>query len=445
MFCKGCGKLIDSAKKRCPHCGRDVDALSGGTGFWDLVVENEEVTGRIPKEQRAPERASDTGEPTVKISSAPIVADNLNGLEATIPARSLPSIDAVDDGKSPSAMTRNQDELRTDPNSREHLRESDDWAENAAPRNFDTQRRASPVLLAGIAVAVLAIVLAVVAFALPRCSGPADPGGNRASESAAAVSNGEPKSDDGQSSEVASDAAAGTYSGRTEDAKSAGIGLEGSRDGGEPGRYPGSDSINATDRNANQDAPGLNNAGDSWVVICKPQNLDGGPYLVKAIHVQKGKQVVVGDDLFTISKDKDEETIRAEHAGVVSEILVEVGENVDVGDKLAQIESGVNRSQVFGNGNSGNSNEAAGASTTISTEESADGSAPDSSPVNTQETVGNQNQNGLGESTSYGDGSYNNGEGGSEDGDGGYDDSADYNYNPDGSLNDDYDSEADYQ
>ena len=58
MFCKGCGKLIDSANKHCPHCGRDVDALSGGTGFWDLVVDSEEATRRIPAEQLAPQQES---------------------------------------------------------------------------------------------------------------------------------------------------------------------------------------------------------------------------------------------------------------------------------------------------------------------------------------------------------------------------------------------------
>lgn len=37
MFCKGCGKAIDSAERICPYCGRRADALSGGTGFWDLI------------------------------------------------------------------------------------------------------------------------------------------------------------------------------------------------------------------------------------------------------------------------------------------------------------------------------------------------------------------------------------------------------------------------
>lgn len=39
MFCKGCGKSIDTAFGACPHCGRPADALSGGTGFWDLLDE----------------------------------------------------------------------------------------------------------------------------------------------------------------------------------------------------------------------------------------------------------------------------------------------------------------------------------------------------------------------------------------------------------------------
>ena len=445
MFCKGCGKLIDSANKHCPHCGRDVDALSGGTGFWDLVVDSEEATRRIPAEQLAPARTSDPGEPTMRISSPPIVADNLNGSETTIPNRLGSGADAGDGGNLPSVMAGNKGELQIDSNSRERSRENADWAESAVPRNFDTQRRASPVLLAGIAVAVVAIVLVVVAFVLPRCSGPADLGGSQASEPATVVSSGEPQSDGGQSPEVASDTAIDANSG-TEDGNSAGAGLEDGRDGGEPGSYPGFDGANAADRNTNQDASGLNNARVfRYDVICKPQNLDGGPYQVKAIHVRERKSVAVGDDLFTISKDKTEETIKAEHAGVVSDILVEMGDNVDYGARLARIESSENRSQVSGNNDSGNDNEATSTSTSISPEESADGAVSDSSPANTQETVEAQNQNGLGESTSYEDGGYNNGEDESANGDGAYDDGVDENGDPYGVSNDDYSSEADYQ
>ena len=36
MFCKKCGRQVDSTAMACPHCGRAVDSLSGGTGFWDL-------------------------------------------------------------------------------------------------------------------------------------------------------------------------------------------------------------------------------------------------------------------------------------------------------------------------------------------------------------------------------------------------------------------------
>lgn len=37
MYCKACGKKIEAGTVRCRYCGREVDALSGGTGFWDLV------------------------------------------------------------------------------------------------------------------------------------------------------------------------------------------------------------------------------------------------------------------------------------------------------------------------------------------------------------------------------------------------------------------------
>ncbi len=37
MFCKQCGKRIEAGVPKCPHCGRVPDALSGGTGFWNLT------------------------------------------------------------------------------------------------------------------------------------------------------------------------------------------------------------------------------------------------------------------------------------------------------------------------------------------------------------------------------------------------------------------------
>lgn len=40
MFCKSCGKSVDTSMRQCPHCGRAVDALSGGTGFWDLLTDD---------------------------------------------------------------------------------------------------------------------------------------------------------------------------------------------------------------------------------------------------------------------------------------------------------------------------------------------------------------------------------------------------------------------
>lgn len=43
MFCKSCGTRIDTKSSRCPHCGRSIDAMSGGTGFWDLVNRQDKV------------------------------------------------------------------------------------------------------------------------------------------------------------------------------------------------------------------------------------------------------------------------------------------------------------------------------------------------------------------------------------------------------------------
>ena len=37
MYCRSCGKQIRPGAAACPHCGREVDVLSGGSGFWDLL------------------------------------------------------------------------------------------------------------------------------------------------------------------------------------------------------------------------------------------------------------------------------------------------------------------------------------------------------------------------------------------------------------------------
>lgn len=39
MFCKFCGKQIDTGTMRCRACGRPVGPLEGGNGFWDLTGE----------------------------------------------------------------------------------------------------------------------------------------------------------------------------------------------------------------------------------------------------------------------------------------------------------------------------------------------------------------------------------------------------------------------
>ncbi len=37
MYCRSCGKQVKPGTAACPHCGREVEALSGGSGFWDLI------------------------------------------------------------------------------------------------------------------------------------------------------------------------------------------------------------------------------------------------------------------------------------------------------------------------------------------------------------------------------------------------------------------------
>lgn len=43
MFCKSCGTRVNTKSSCCPHCGRSIDAMSGGTGFWDLVSRQDKV------------------------------------------------------------------------------------------------------------------------------------------------------------------------------------------------------------------------------------------------------------------------------------------------------------------------------------------------------------------------------------------------------------------
>ena len=39
MYCKFCGKQVNPGTVNCPYCGHQADALSGGSGFWDLTME----------------------------------------------------------------------------------------------------------------------------------------------------------------------------------------------------------------------------------------------------------------------------------------------------------------------------------------------------------------------------------------------------------------------
>lgn len=38
MFCKQCGKRLEDHTRKCPYCGNIPEALSGGTGFWNMTT-----------------------------------------------------------------------------------------------------------------------------------------------------------------------------------------------------------------------------------------------------------------------------------------------------------------------------------------------------------------------------------------------------------------------
>lgn len=38
MFCKQCGKRLEDHTRKCPYCGNIPEALSGGSGFWNMTT-----------------------------------------------------------------------------------------------------------------------------------------------------------------------------------------------------------------------------------------------------------------------------------------------------------------------------------------------------------------------------------------------------------------------
>lgn len=57
MFCKSCGTPISTKSPHCPHCGRATDAMSGGTGFWDLVEQRSSAPAANPSPVPSPAAA----------------------------------------------------------------------------------------------------------------------------------------------------------------------------------------------------------------------------------------------------------------------------------------------------------------------------------------------------------------------------------------------------
>ena len=61
---------------------------------------------------------------------------------------------------------------------------------------------------------------------------------------------------------------------------------------------------------------------------------------VIAVHVQAGDAVLAGDPLCTVESMKMEIPIEAEAAGVVTELMVEVGAELAEGDLVARLRAG---------------------------------------------------------------------------------------------------------
>jgi biotin carboxyl carrier protein len=64
------------------------------------------------------------------------------------------------------------------------------------------------------------------------------------------------------------------------------------------------------------------------------------PGLVANIAVKPGAAVKEGDPIAVLQSMKMEIPVAAEHNGIVSEVLVEVGQEVDIGGVIAYISAG---------------------------------------------------------------------------------------------------------
>jgi pyruvate/2-oxoglutarate dehydrogenase complex dihydrolipoamide acyltransferase (E2) component len=59
---------------------------------------------------------------------------------------------------------------------------------------------------------------------------------------------------------------------------------------------------------------------------------------VTELPIAVGDSVSVGDEIMVVAADKIDLTIESEHAGVLTKLLVEVGDVVDVGAVVAHLE-----------------------------------------------------------------------------------------------------------
>jgi pyruvate/2-oxoglutarate dehydrogenase complex dihydrolipoamide acyltransferase (E2) component len=61
---------------------------------------------------------------------------------------------------------------------------------------------------------------------------------------------------------------------------------------------------------------------------------------VTELPIAVGDSVSVGDEIMVVAADKIDLTIESEHVGVLSELLVQVGDVVDVGTIVARLDEG---------------------------------------------------------------------------------------------------------
>ena len=173
MFCKRCGKRVDTSVSVCPHCGRDVDAVSGGTGFWDLMNESPEP----PSLQDRP----------VQTTQVPIVEDRADPDDAETRAQTVVELPQTVVELPQTVVEPPQTVVDVDAVQPVSASDTKTKQERAADMRGAPRNRVAPIIIGVLAICVL--VLAVMLM-IPRCTRTGEEGPAQNGATADGTSNG---------------------------------------------------------------------------------------------------------------------------------------------------------------------------------------------------------------------------------------------------------------